>query len=297
MLSHESFRPEAQFERKRNRAVQKITFPYISDKNLPYVAPDASGFVDPQQMLDVYVPAIETPANGFPIILFLHGGKLTHGDKSNELHVAKAFAKNGYLTVVANYRLSPNVSHPKHVEDAASALQWIHTNIHQYDGNVNDVTLFGFSTGAYLVSLLLADAETYIPSHLTGNKLARRAVCLSGFYRVDKVAPGRDSSVWGSSPALWRAASPFYKYEDMSEEQRFCTRLLPCLFVYGDGDEPSRKAENLDMYRLLNAFPESDIEVHEIADRDHVGLWREMQASGDAVVQTIVAWLDCHRAN
>ena len=288
---------------KRKRAVKAIV-PYVCDKNLPYaVCTDAaaadvgSSPVDARQTLDVYVPAGNaSDAEGFPVIVFLHGGKLTHGDKSKDVHVAKAFAKHGYVVVLANYRLSPQVSHPEHTRDAAAALEWVHANIGEYEGNAGDVTLLGFSAGAYLASLLLADAPTFLPEHAAGNKRAHRAVFLSGFYRIDRVAPGRDESVWGSDAADWRQASPYYKYENLSEEERFACTLVPSLFLYGDRDEKARKEENIDMSRLLESLPEADVELHEIEKRGHVDLWRKIQATGDTVVDTIVSWLSRKRS-
>ena len=71
--------------------------------------------------LDLYIP--EGTANA-PVILSIHGGALSAGDRSEESFVGRRLAAEGYLTVVISYRLSPQVSHPAHIEDAAAAFAW-----------------------------------------------------------------------------------------------------------------------------------------------------------------------------
>ena len=69
--------------------------------------------------LDVYCPKGKTD---FPVVLFVHGGKWEWGDKSLYAGLGEAFARDGVGTVICNYRLSPKVRHPGHVEDVARAF-------------------------------------------------------------------------------------------------------------------------------------------------------------------------------
>ena len=54
----------------------------------------------------------------------IHGGALREGDKEEQAFVGQLLARAGFVGVVINYRLSPGVMHPAHVEDAAHAVAW-----------------------------------------------------------------------------------------------------------------------------------------------------------------------------
>src|ERR1700752_2157824 len=99
-------------------------------RNVDYV-PQAD-YRDGKDRLDLYIPDGVTNA---PVILSVHGGVLMAGDRRGERFVGERFAAAGYLTVVTSYRLSPEVSHPAHIQDVAAAFAWIKHNIRQYGGD------------------------------------------------------------------------------------------------------------------------------------------------------------------
>jgi acetyl esterase/lipase len=105
--------------------------------------------------LDVYAP---TAAAAAPVIVWLHGGALVEGDKKTEQAIAERFVEAGFVTVVPNYRLSPAVSHPEHARDAAAAVSWALANARSYGGDPSRVFVGGYSAGAYLAALVVADA-------------------------------------------------------------------------------------------------------------------------------------------
>src|SRR5580704_16933532 len=72
--------------------------------------------------LDLYIPKGDGP---FPVLAWVHGGAWKMGDKAQFKNVGKAFAKEGILTAIVGYRLSPDVKHPEHVRDVARALAWL----------------------------------------------------------------------------------------------------------------------------------------------------------------------------
>ena len=102
--------------------------------------------------LDLYVPA---GARNAPVIVSIHGGGLRGGDKSKEKIIGYSFATAGNVTVVVNYRLSPIVKHPRHVEDIAAAVAWVKRNVSKYGGDPDNIFVIGHSAGAYLAALLV----------------------------------------------------------------------------------------------------------------------------------------------
>lgn len=112
----------------------------------------------PRQKLDVFRPITREK---LPIVLFVHGGGWFIGDKDFfgvHRNVAKSIARKGYVVIATNYRLSPEVKHPVHVEDVSKALAWIFANPPVHGGDTNRVSLVGHSAGAHLVALLATDS-------------------------------------------------------------------------------------------------------------------------------------------
>jgi hypothetical protein len=65
---------------------------------------------DVKQHMDLYFPVQKT--SNAPVLVFLHGGGFREGDRKQYGYVAEAFAKQGILTVVASYRLTPGFTIP-----------------------------------------------------------------------------------------------------------------------------------------------------------------------------------------
>jgi len=117
---------------------------------------------DPSQRLDLWVP----PAQGFPTVLFIHGGSLTSGDKTDEDYrdVCLPFPAAGIACANVNYRLGPEHPWPAQAEDVAAAVAWVRTNIAQRGGDPRKLVLLGHSSGAMLVALVGTD-ERYLAPH------------------------------------------------------------------------------------------------------------------------------------
>lgn len=112
----------------------------------------------PRQSLDVYVPkSLQASA---PVIVFFYGGRWIDGRKQDYLFAAQALASRGFVTVVPDYRLYPEVGFPDFLLDGAGALEWTTQNIDAFGGNVDRIFIAGHSAGAYIAGML-----TYDPRH------------------------------------------------------------------------------------------------------------------------------------
>lgn len=110
----------------------------------------------PRQELDIYAPNGQRPA---PVVVFIYGGGWTDGNKAEYRFVAASLAARGFLTVVPDYRLFPQVRFPAFLQDNAAAVAWTKTNIAKYGGDPNRLFLMGHSAGAYNVAMLTLDKE------------------------------------------------------------------------------------------------------------------------------------------
>ena len=232
-------------------------------KNVDYI-PNLD-YPDGKDRLDLYIPKGVTNA---PVILSIHGGALSEGDRAEEVFVGQRFAAAGYLTVVISYRLSPQVSHPGHIQDVASAFAWVKRNIGQYAGDPNRIIVIGHSAGAYLAALLATDSR-YLAAHKLSPHDIKGIVPVSGFFWVEKtgVAPDRPKDVWGTDPKAWMEASPArYLRPD----------LPPVLLIYTDGDEDWRRKQNEDMAAAYRSAGNKDVTIRRIDGRTHMSMWTNM---------------------
>lgn len=168
--------------------------------------------------LNVWSPAIEQDDKKRPVMFWIHGGGNSVGDASTPIYHGDVLSRNHDVVVVsAQYRLGPLgwFRHPA-LQDAGStpadrsgnygtldliqALQWVQTNIAEFGGDPNNVTIFGESAGAFNVLSLMAsplaeglfhkaisqsggldfatiaEAENYTDAEIPGHRLSSREV-------------------------------------------------------------------------------------------------------------------------
>lgn len=142
--------------------------------------PDVAYGDQPRQTLDVYVP--DVPVMSPPaVIIFIHGGGWDSGDKDWYRFVGSGLAEKGFVAVLPNYRLTPDVGFPVFVEDAARAIAWTLRNAGNYGGDPQRVFIMGHSAGAHIAMLLALDAR-YLAAAGVSTDGIRGAVGLSGPY-------------------------------------------------------------------------------------------------------------------
>jgi acetyl esterase/lipase len=166
---------------------------------------------DEKQKLDVYAPK---GAKGAAIVIFIHGGEWTKGDKSAVSFKPKFLNENGIVMVSINYRLSPAAMHPAHVSDVASAIRWVREHAKEFGGDPSKIVLMGHSAGCHLATLTTLD-----PRHLAREKLTPKDVCgvvawSGGMYDLVDRAKGEGlypkyiRQAFGETEDKWRDASP-----------------------------------------------------------------------------------------
>lgn len=113
----------------------------------------------PRQKLDVYRPTSAAPAGGFPVAVFFYGGSWNRGERADYRFVGEALASRGVLTLVADYRLYPEVRYPAFLEDGAQAVALALRDAASWGGNAKRVFVVGHSAGAYNAAMLALDAR------------------------------------------------------------------------------------------------------------------------------------------
>ena len=151
----------------------------------------------PRQRLDVYVPAKRVAS--MPVVFFIYGGSWDSGSRSEYAFAGRALAAQGYVTVVADYRLVPEVQFPDFLDDNARAVRWVKDNVSRFGGDPRRMALVGHSAGAYNAVMLALD-----PRHLrrAGVDVAsiKAVVGLSGPYDFFPFTSPSARAAMGNAP-------------------------------------------------------------------------------------------------
>nr|WP_221634120.1 alpha/beta hydrolase [Nocardioides luti] len=198
--------------RMRNKDVEVI-------KNVAY-APETGK----RGLLDIYRPA-DGSASGAPVLLQVHGGGWTIGNKDQQgIPLMQHLAAKGWVCVAINYRLSPRDAFPAHVVDVKRAIAWVKEHVAEYGGDPSYLAITGGSAGGHLSSLaaVTANDPAYQPGFEDADTTVQVAVPHYGVYdfagstglksaelmRDTFLAPKILQKRWTDSPDDFEAASP-----------------------------------------------------------------------------------------
>jgi arylformamidase len=106
------------------------------------------------QSLDVYSPP---DGKDHPVIVWIHGGGWSKGDKASLQQKPQAFVDKGFVLVSVNYRLVPAVTVKDLMADLAQSVRWVRDHAAEHRGDPNSLIIMGHSAGAHLAALLCTD--------------------------------------------------------------------------------------------------------------------------------------------
>ena len=123
---------------------------------------DGSNMSEDCLSLNVFTHNAPTGATKLPVLVWIHGGAFTNGSGSIPWYHGSALASRGAVVVSINYRLGAfgflgtgNYG----TLDMISALRWVQRNIAAFDGDANNVTIFGESAGGSAVVSLMSSPD------------------------------------------------------------------------------------------------------------------------------------------
>ena len=185
--------------------------------------------------LDIYRP--QTP-NG-AAVLMVHGGGWSRGSKDMLAEPAKALARQGFVVLAQEYRLTGEAPFPANIHDVKRAIRWAKTNARDLRFDPDKLCLEGHSAGAHLVLLAAGTPDDFRldpPEGLGGVSTEVAAVCAiypptlfhTGETRPSgslpaRVLPGADAS--DEAAAL---ASPM---------SHLTPNFPPTILLHGDADK------------------------------------------------------------
>jgi len=172
---------------------------------------------------DIYRPA--HPAGPVPVIVFWYGGGWTGGDKDEYRFVGAALAGLGYLAVLPDYRVYPQVKFPVFLDDAAAAVAWVQAHAADYGGDPHRIVLMGHSAGAHMAAMLAINHQYLQRAGVDPRDIAA-LIGLSGPYEL---AP--------NTAVLNTIFAAPYSPRDWQVLPYVSAAAPPTLLIHGGGDQ------------------------------------------------------------
>lgn len=203
---------------------------------------------NPRQLLDVYQPTDPALAvTPRPVVVFFYGGAWQGGSRGDYLFVAEALTQRGYVVVLPDYRVYPEVQYPDFLHDGAAAVAWATRNADRYGGDRSRVFLMGHSAGAHIAAMLALDA-----SYLDGQKVPRTAIKgligLAGPYDFLPLTEPNVIALFASEPKP-ELTQPIHYVSSASAQ-----KAPPALLLHGTDDTRVFPKNSINLARELRAI-------------------------------------------
>lgn len=246
--------------------------------------------VDPNfTSLEVFTPAAEEDGCvGRPLVVWIHGGGWTSGDRSEYLDDKVAlFTGAGFVFAAVNYRLTdaavapPTPQYPVHDQDTADAIAWLVEHAETYGIDSRRIAVLGHSAGGGITAAISTD-ERFLAKHGLPLSTIRCAASMDGEgYDVDAGASSTNDFVgvtyqnaFGTDPAVWAEASPIRHVA--------AGRGIPKFFIAARGAEWRMEQHNA----FIAALDAADVvtTVLDVTTLEHADLTTQIGRPDDTLV-------------
>lgn len=215
---------------------------------------------EPAQRLDVWARPDLDPDGRAPVLVQVHGGGWTGGDKAIAAAPLMAhLVEQGWVCVTVNYRLAPQDRWPAMIVDVKRAIAWVKDSIAEHGGDPGFVVVAGGSAGGHLATLaaLTPNDPAFQPGFAEADTTVAAAVALYGVHDITLDMQGlhdlMENTVIGTSyrddAHTWEQASPWH---------RAGPDAPPFLIVHGTSDtivQVGQSRRFVERLRLLSTQP------------------------------------------
>ncbi|GEL18097.1 alpha/beta hydrolase [Pseudonocardia asaccharolytica] len=224
---------------------------------------------DPAHRLDIWArPGVTA---GAPVLMQVHGGAWSGGDKGNEAEPLMAYlAEQGWVCVTVNYRLGPTQRWPSMIIDVKRAIAWVRAHIAGYGGDPGFLTITGGSAGGHLAALaaLTPGDPDFQPGFADADTSLAAAVPLYGVHDLTVDEHGLFALLEGKvfSTTLvddergWRRASPVH---------RAGPHAPPFFVIHGSTDTIASVGQSRRLVRRLREVSRSPVCYAELPRAQH----------------------------
>lgn len=218
---------------------------------------DGPGADPEKNLLDLYRPQ----GTGWPVLVFIHGGGWTSGDKGLRAggadiygNIGRFYASHGIGVAVISYRLQPQVTWPDQLSDVARAVAWVHAAVARYGGDPDAIILSGHSAGGQFAARVALDPAP-LAALGVDHRIVKGLVSVSGA-GLDLT----DAETWrlgqprGYYEKRFRNGDPTDGWMRAASPVRFVDAdSPPGLVIYAEGDSPELRRQGQVLDQALRA--------------------------------------------
>ncbi len=214
--------------------------------------------------MHLFLPNTEDFKGKRPTIVQFHGGSWSEGKPDWFFSTAKAYAKQGWVVGVVEYRIKGiHGTYPfEAVKDAKSALRWIRENAEKYNINSNKIIVTGNSAGGHLsLATALIDNWNESTDNLKISAKPNVIIVNSGVYDLTT-----NSNNWITEKMQNRDI-----VKEISPNHLLKKSDVKMLLIHGDKDRncPYETVEYF--YKEMKSLG-NDIKLHTVKDAEHM-IW------------------------
>jgi len=238
-------------------------------RNLTYLEGERRDWY--RHRLDLYIPGEENWAEGRPMVMWIHGGAwfLGYKDDFDGLYgrIGRMFTSHGIAFANINYRLTPRVQHPGHIEDCAAAFAWLYEQSDTYGYDRNNMFVTGHSAGGHLAALLAVDPQWLAAHDLNASEVIAGAMPCSGVYDIEnmyRMVDQVDENLNRMTGKRWR------KKRNKDDDEKEETSVVyidreggPLVFPVGSGPLGRRIPNPFPTTMLKDASPINHLNVND----------------------------------
>jgi len=258
-----------------------------------------------RHQLDIYYP--NTPNTGqTPILFFIYGGGFNTGDRSLSPNtfglvyncVAAFYARRGFIVVIPDYRLVPNVTFPGPAQDIRDAIFWVVQNPLRLissgspSPDTNKLLVMGHSAGAaHIATMLFSPSILALTDDLRSKIVA--AILISGPYDLGPMQADWPSAVvheqyWGSL-GVAKANDPLHLFHRL--EALFVERLPKFLLVEGEWEPDWLLAAGKALQEAFTDRIQQPSEKIVALGHNHISLtWALSTGQGEQWGEDVIGW-------
>jgi len=274
--------------------MQTLTHPVQFEVDIPYTSSNSQ-----YQSLDLLRPA-HPEGRPLPLIVFLHGGAWSQGDKADGgRNLGKLVRSGHYVAAAVNYRLTNEAQWPAQLHDCKAAIRWLRAHASRYGIDSEHIAVWGRGAGAHLALMLGATANKPefagpLGQYHNYSTIISAVVNFAGIVDLTTLphqVSGRDHSSPGS-PEARLIGGAIYGFRHSAEEaspfHHLTPRMPPVLSIHSVDDDIIPYAQAEQLHQKLNALGVKNmlIPVHGARHEDFP----------DEALDRVAGFLDCELA-
>jgi len=234
---------------------------------------------NPEEQLDLFLPATPANSGNLPLLVFVHGGYWKALSKDDHSFLASAWTAAGYAFASINYGLAPDSSLSQMISRCRRALNWLGENSRNYGFKKRRIHVMGHSAGAHLLACAISPR---IQDHDHSALLARpqRAILIGGIYDLEPISQTYVNEPLGLSIESARTLSPQFYDTDP---------LVSLDIVYAEHETKEFIRQSKDYADKCSRIT-ADTKLREVQGRHHFDIMCDIARTDTVIFQQLSAY-------